>query len=79
MSLFSLSTWSIFWAGWVKGIILRWSSSHEHLPLLISYNLFRFHNVKTCFLCIHLFNKYHSTLRHCLLNNVVAAGLRTHA
>ncbi len=22
MSLFSLSTWSIFWAGWVKGIIL---------------------------------------------------------
>ena len=23
MSLFSLSTWSIFWAGWVKGIILQ--------------------------------------------------------
>ena len=22
-SLFSLSTWSIFWSGWVKGIILR--------------------------------------------------------
>ena len=32
MSLFSLSTWSIFWAGWVKGIILgTWLLSFQKL------------------------------------------------
>ena len=41
MSLFSLSTWSIFWAGWVKGIILgtwllSWMSQGGHSePLLL--------------------------------------------
>ena len=34
MSLFSLSTWSIFWAGWVKGIILvTWLLSFYKLGL----------------------------------------------
>ena len=35
MSLFSLSTWSIFWAGWVKGIILgTWLLSFKKLGLI---------------------------------------------
>ena len=35
MSLFSLSTWSIIWAGWVKGIILStWLLSFEKLGLI---------------------------------------------
>ena len=35
MSLFSLSTWSIFWAGWVKGIILgTWLLSLKKLGLI---------------------------------------------
>ena len=35
MSLFSMSTWSIFWAGWVKGIILgTWLLSFEKLGLI---------------------------------------------
>ena len=35
MSLFSLSTWSIFWAGWVKWIILgTWLLSFLNLGLI---------------------------------------------
>ena len=35
MSLFSLSTWSIFWAGWVKGTILgTWLLSFQKIGLI---------------------------------------------
>ena len=57
--------------------LLRWDiwvSSHEHLPLLTRLNHFLFPHYQTCFLSIHLWNKYHSTLCQCLITNMVTAA-----
>ena len=57
MSLFSLSTWSIFWAGWVKGIILHVLVLTVHLVNLLGW-MGKGDNVlpNILFLAVHLVN-----------------------
>ena len=57
MYLFSLSTWSIFWAGWVKGIILgTWLLSFKKLWLIDKLLLEHVELTHVLDLAVHMVN-----------------------
>ena len=51
---------SYLWHHHQNESIQRWSSSHEHLPLLISFYLFHFPFTLSCYFTFICMNKYHS-------------------